>query len=56
MRNKKGDLASRRGKNDVNEDNDEEEELWCHKLRIKVSNLKVYIKLILLQTLFPVCG
>ena len=40
----------------VNEDNEEEEELWCHKFGIKASNLKVYFKLILLQTHFPVWG
>ena len=47
MRNKKGDLASCRKKNDVNEDNDEEEELWCHTLGIKASILKVSFKLLL---------
>ena len=49
MRNKKGDLYTSivvENKKDVNEDNDEEEELWCHKLNIWAGKIKVYFNLL----------
>ena len=49
MTNKKGDLYTSRvveNKKDVNEDNDEEEELWCHKLNTWAGKIKVYCNLL----------